>query len=198
MSERPIIFSTEMVRAILEGRKTQTRRVIKVPWYYGKRVQPFDPYYVEEDGKLLYQDAYGDFHPIEEICPYGQPGDILWVRETWCEAGVFGCAYKATDTLPVSAKNGWRPSIHMPRQAARLFLFVKNVRAERLQDITEEDARAEGAIKAYPTTEGYYLEDPQATYKGGFSALWDSIYAKRGYGWEANPWVWVVEFERVA
>ena len=177
---KPIIFSTEMVRAILDGRKTQTRRVIKP--------QPESM----KDGKL-------------PKCPY-QPGDILWVRETWyyeehmheltagdpdLPSGRYKHRYicKASDPdYPVGNK-GWRPSIHMPREAARLFLLVKAVRVERLQEITEEDVLAEGCGLASWTQDDW----PKTA---GFAQLWDSLNAKRGYGWKNNDWVWVIEFER--
>ncbi len=205
--ERPILFSGEMVRAILEGKKTQNRRVIKpqptINWHYRTWC----------DSQTY---AWTTCHPlnvkyqnqIQKVkCPYGQPGDILWVRETWCDAGVFGYAYRATDSLPIGV-NTWRPAIHKPRKAARLFLQVKDVRVERLQDITEEDARAEGVKTAvwympYGKDEDAHIDisglpgypDQRASYRNGFATIWDSINAKRGYGWDTNPWVWVIEFE---
>lgn len=187
--EKPILFSTEMVRAILKGQKTQTRRVIKPqpPDGVGRIRGPelYEPAKVDRNGELVPGEpvygVYDDWGEWGAKFPYGQPGDVLWVRETWCNAGVFGYVYRATDSLPVSVKGGWRPSIHMPREAARLFLLIKNVRVERLQDITEEDARAEGAIGIEPISV--------------FMNLWNSINGKR-YPWESNPWVWVIEFER--
>lgn len=198
--EKPIIFSTEMIRAILDGRKTQTRRIIKPQppdtsllirgpeWYEPAMKNKFGEL---KPGKPIYgiYDEYGEWG-IK--CPY-YPGMVLWVRETWCNAGVFGYAYKATDTLPVSAKSGWRSPRYMNREAARIFLKVNHVRVERLQDITEEDARAEG-VKGIPRSRELY---PTDDYIYPFKRLWDNINAKRGYGWETNPWVWVIEFRRV-
>jgi hypothetical protein len=186
---KPIIFSTPMVQAILDGKKTQTRRVIKIDdapenWKIsiaGTSIVRTEPY----DVKL----------------PRYAAGDILWVRETWCERlGVVDKGlyiYKAhvepQDEIHQYAldQNKWRPSIFMPREAARLFLRVKNVRVERLQDITEEDARAEGMSKTL--VDGVVF----ISAKGNFHVFWDSLNIKRGYGWDTNPWVWVIEFERV-
>lgn len=209
-----------MVRAILKGQKTQTRRVIKPQPPEGSDgvicgPEFYEPTVVDRNGEAM---PGGPLYGIYDVCggwgikcPYGQPGTILWVRETWCDAGVFGYAYKATDTLPVSAKNGWRPAIYMPRKAARLFLKVKNIRVKRLQDITEEDARAEGmrAINGFllehsskwcrytvMAAETQGRERPiVADDIGGFAYIWDRINAKKGYGWRTNPWVWVIEFE---
>jgi hypothetical protein len=186
---KPIIFSTPMVQAILDGKKTQTRRVIKIDdapenWKIsiaGTSIVRTEPY----DVKL----------------PRYAAGDILWVRETWCERlGVVDKGlyiYKAhvepQDEIHQYAldQNKWRPSIFMPREAARLFLRVKNVRVERLQDITEEDAIAEGMSKTL--VDGVVF----ISAKGNFHVFWDSLNIKRGYGWDTNPWVWVIEFERV-
>lgn len=169
MADRPILFSAPMVRAMLAGTKTQTRRVAKP-----KR----------------------SIEPMTDECPYGQPGDLLWVRETWawygCERDPREVLYRAdTSNLPES-HGRWRPSIHMPRWASRITLRVTGVRVERLQDITEVDAIAEGAqpfrLPCHPQRETLRHVD-------GFALLWESI---NGAGsWDANPWVWVVEFERV-
>jgi hypothetical protein len=187
---KPILFNTEMVQAILEGRKTVTRRKID------KDITNFCD--VEVDGTLLdYQNCHGDFINPIDLCRY-RKGDILWVRETWSEhqeyynnsAKVFAephYIYKADGVYA----NKWRPSIHMPKEAARIFLKVTDVRVERLQDITEEDAIAEGMSKTL--VDGVIF----ISAKGNFHVLWDSLNIKRGYGWEVNPWVWVIEFERV-
>jgi len=186
VKERPILFSTEMVRAILEGRKTQTRRVIKPkPWL-------IDPHKVEYnlwecgDGKETYLIK----------CPYGKPGDLLWVRETW---GLYDTQpkdgpgkallfYRASDGESYELRYQlWRPSIFMPRWASRITLKIINVRVERLQDISEEDAIKEGAT--FRKGEWGELD--------AFNYIWDSINAKRGYSWDSNPWVWVIEFKRV-
>jgi hypothetical protein len=188
MSERPVLFSGEMVRAILEGRKTQTRRVVLLP---KTRQQPL--YQPTHQGGGMWADS----HCLPFRCPYGEPGDLLWVRETWFNPDYEACGtktnemsyYRATD---VSDEWSWRPSIHMPKWAARLWLRVTDVRVERLQDISEEDARAEASVKRQLKTN--YGGGNSATWH--FRRLWDSINAKRGYGWDTNPWVWVVSFER--
>lgn len=196
MSEKPILFSTEMVKAILDGKKTQTRRAVTVHWHKGKRVLPYEPYYVESDGKLLFADEYGEYHPMEQLSPYGQSGDVFRVRETWAKDAngnyVYRTDYGTTedDSFPPSMFK-WKPSIHMPRAAARLFLKVKNIRVERLQDITEEDAQKEMSFDSmYDLCAGF-----TGKYKIAFEILWDSIYSAKGYGWDENPFVWVVEFE---
>jgi len=223
--EKPILFSTEMVRAILEGRKNQTRRVIKPqPDHFHRDIIGKEPPYKAEDWNTLLPQI-----GKEEIrCPYGKPGDILWVRETWgigCKGNydkdgylMLEYCYKATDDdLTIKSEFGkskWRPSIHMPRAAARLFLKVKSVRVERLQDITLEDAKAEGmsAINGFLLDRSskwceYTImaakmqgrEIPKtADYIGGFAYIWDQINSKRGFSWSTNPWVWVIEFERVS
>lgn len=192
---KPILFNTEMVQAILDGRKTVTRRKID------RDITNFCD--VEVDGTLLdYQNCHGDFINPIDLCRY-KVGDILYVRETWsihecvkCQAGipalggeckceyVYRASYGATDFR-------WKPSIHMPKAAARIFLKVTDVRVERVQDITEEDAIAEGMSKTL--VDGVVF----ISAKGNFHVLWDSLNIKRGYGWEDNPWVWVIEFERV-
>lgn len=190
---RPILFSTAMVRAILDERKTQTRRVVKV-----KGCKPFIPpsNWDEEDVQQWTNGYY----------PYGKPGDILWVRETWnhiplvymnlSEDGYF--AYK-TDSQEWKQFEGWtwKPSIHMPFAAARIFLRVKSVRVERLQDISEEDAVAEGATPAKIEVAAALFQTTSARrcYRDGFKSLWQSINGPES--WDANPWVWVVEFERI-
>lgn len=192
---KPILFNTEMVQAILEGRKTVTRRKID-----RDIINCCD---VDTDGTLLdYQNCDGDFINPVDLCKY-KAGDILWVRETWCHHPVgdwYG--YKADgDYRDVDLK--WRPSIHMPKSAARIFLKVTDVRVERLQDITEEQAIKEGFTQYVCTNckgfgccdcSGSGLEEPGMV---GFFHTWDNLYEKRGYGWEANPWVWVIEFQRV-
>jgi hypothetical protein len=191
-----------MVRAILEGRKTQTRRTVKP--------QPR----VDAKGHFLWKDGnYGarlDGTPytdafIKYHCPYGAPGDRLWVRETWGpRAG--GVVYRADEYRAdgfVSCPDGgkWRPSIHMPRWASRITLEIVSVRVERLRDISEEDAIAEGVEQSFdfnwPRWRNYELDGdgwlgaPVDSYR----TLWESI---NGPGsWVANPWVWVVEFKRV-
>ena len=182
---KPILFSTSMVQAILDGRKTQTRRVIK-PQPNSKA-----EYKGTEIGKHVFETDIDMWH-IKS--PY-QPGQVLWVRETWSmiddmpyDNYVYRTDYGTTedDSFPPSMFK-WKPSIHMPREAARIFLRVKNVRVERLQDITAHDA----------IREGMESETPFDTVDE-FKELWNNLNAKRGYGWDTNPWVWVVKFERIS
>jgi len=187
---KPIIFSTPMVKAILEGRKTQTRRVIKVD---------DDP----ENWKISIEGtSIVRTEPYDVKLPRYAAGDILWVRETWATVSSGIIEYKATYIEPytgsteidhIGKKITWRPSIYMPREAARIFLKVTNVRVERLQDITEEDAKAEGCIDGKSKDVLKF----DLTARDVFAKLWNSINAKRGYRWETNPWVWVIEFERI-
>ena len=196
MKERPILFSGPMVRAILEGRKTQTRRVVK-PTMTPPRVAPqhMEPWIVdgewqEDDNDLP---CWAGFHPDYPgeakwfTCPYGRTGDRLWVRETW--AMHFGeLRYRASErpgSYYADAK-GWRPSIFMPRALSRITIEIVGVRVEQVQQISETDMRAEGLEFAA-------AGEPVA----GFSVLWDEINAARGYSWASNPWVWVLTFKRV-
>jgi hypothetical protein len=199
MKEKPILFSGEMVRAILDGRKTQTRRVIKNA---GGGCRGFIPeretYYFGIDLRTV---DNGPQTAIE-VKPPCAVGDLLWVRETWATNEQIGIhpadaeiIYRATSPEFGEEFEGWkwRPSIFMPRWASRLTLRVTGVRAERVHDISRPDIRAEGVVCAWcQKQQGGYCE----CYKM-FSALWDSINAKRGYGWDASPWVWVIEFEVV-
>ena len=198
MRERAILFNTEMVKAILDGRKTCTRRLVK--FLPGKNPQWTG--YIK-DGLMLYN---GKNEPCIRKAPY-QPGDILYVRETWgkgYEEGTY--IYKADDkladlpTFKESTKLIYRPSIHMPKEAARIWLKVTNVRVERLQDITEAEAMLEGAID----NRGF-IHSPDNEYdvihtaREHFIDIWNSTIKKSDtdkYGWNANPWVWVIEFER--
>jgi len=192
--EHPILFSGEMVRAIMEGRKTQTRRVIK-PQPNDIRESPFVKSGIE------------DTHGYEIKRKYA-PGDRLWVRETWhqhssdddfCTGEIH---YRATE-ICVGTK--WIPSIFMPRWASRITLGVVSVRVERVQDICFEDCLSEGCDSGFEHYDGScnHIEDGSCCQgwhygsKWNFRYLWDSINAKRGYGWDANPWVWVIEFRRV-
>lgn len=194
MRARPILFNTEMVRAILDGRKTFTRRLVK--FFPGENPQWTG--YIK-DGLMLYNGK-------NELCirkaPY-QPGDILYVRETWSE-WTDGYLYKAwTEPFPQPGQFPeikWKPSIHMPKEAARIWLKVTNVRVERLQDITEAEAMLEGAIdnRAFihsPDNEYDHIH----TAREHFIDIWNSTIKKSDldkYGWDANPFVWVVELER--
>ncbi len=200
MKERPILLSGPMVRAILEGRKTQTRRVM--------RPQPACGCIYEINGnhdKAVHWNGDRD-NPLyvpptprskDHLlpCPYGQPGDRLWVRETF---KAFQAGFpKIEDGWCVNYRadeNGldgpWKPSIHMPRKFCRLLLDVKAIRVERLQDITYGDKAAEGCPAGY-LGERWMVEQ-------WFYELWNSLNEKRGFGWNANPWVWVIEFERAS
>ena len=211
MSEKPILFSGPMVRAILDGRKTMTRRVMK---FNAKQCKDWgitgsaDAYDVtpHSDGKAWGFLVAGDMGYADVKCPYGGPGDRLWVREAfryWFQEDVLmDCIDYAAGGAPMkpegldfdtgmrfsercAADSKFRPSIHMPRWASRLTLEVTTVRVERLQDISEADARAEGCP----------VECQEGNAVDWFSGLWDGINAKCGYGWDSNPWVWVIEFK---
>ena len=201
MTSRPILFSAPMVRAILAGRKTQTRLVVK------PQPLPNLPF-VGMKGDEARWAVYlgGDVSVDSEVrCPYGGPGDELWVRETWRPGRHSRHAfYRATDDDGAVAKV-WRPSIHMPRWASRLTLRVTGVRVERLQAISEEDAVAEGVERVWrdvpPAMGGGveprrdYLDEERwcASASDSYRTLWESI---NGPGsWARNPWVWVVSFE---
>jgi hypothetical protein len=213
MTERPILFSGPMVRAILEGRKTQTRRVVRhQPPAATREVFTFhhpDPrtHYCAFDGGSLLDWS----HP----CPHGEIGDRLYVRETWQHSNhpfgpyesdclVFYRADYLDDPLGPDLERSadgirreWRPSIHMPRAAARITLEITGVRVERLQSISESDARAEGVAIEEHHTRGYCAGAYRPPSIRAFHDLWDSLNAARGHGWDVNPWVWVVEFRRI-
>lgn len=215
MKERSILCRGSMVRAIIEGQKTQTRRVIK-PQPKRDIIRAKDhPCVAFELGMEWVVDAARIIK-----CPYGQPGDRLWVRETWAADTLWDKTspknipvgqriwYGGTEytTRPHSIRGHWRPSIHMPRWASRLTLEIVSVRVERVHDISDADAREEGApvisfgnLKQAPMSllGGKGFPILSSSHKYGFYELWDSINAKRGYGWDANPWVWVIEFKRV-
>ncbi|UEP42708.1 hypothetical protein [Burkholderia sp. B21-005] len=251
MKERPILFSGAMVRAILEGRKTQTRRVVTV-----RGEQPPAWATFASEGHSLMQDGkprpVGSFYWSEEQqagkplktlrrwpvlpekhpmagdwywtpSPYGKISDRLWVREAWQHSnhplGPYDADclvhYRADyiddphgpdgEKSPEGKYRVWRPSIHMPRAASRITLEITGVRVERLQSISEADAISEG-IEVFetddPDLQGMwrdYSEDGMASGNpiGSFLTLWDGINAARGYGWEANPWVWALEFRRI-
>lgn len=190
MTERPILFNTEMVRAILEDRKTQTRRLVK-------GLPLAEPWFTVEDGKPMMCDENGEWYPAERFSVV-QPGDILWVRETWAkDAGryMYRANYSDTEKFYMNGREirmVWSPSIHMPRKAARLFLLVKDVRCERLQDMTVEDCALDG---------GFCMDAVKVIgVERLFGKLWDSTIKKADipcYGWDANPWLWVIEFERI-
>ncbi len=178
VKERPILFSGPTVRAILEGRTTQTRRVVMPQFNVLHQIR--------KDCAILTNRIFrrGDGW-IKS--PYGQPGDRLWVRETWgpCAGGV---VYR--DDFPACPDGGkWKPSIFMPRWASRITLEIVSVRVERVQGITVDDAEKEGC--------GFGVNDETGGPVARFKNLWDSINSSRGFGWYANPWVWVIEFQRL-
>ena len=205
MADRPILFSAPMVRALLDGTKTQTRRPLrKDTWWTG------------EHGVIRMAPAGLGCTGFTEVpCPYGKPGGRLWVRETWahdaqsleqCRAAhedalgggiTYGPYYRATEVAPDTLH--WRPSIHMPRWASRITLEVTGVRVERLNDISGTDAQAEGitfskSLMGWHVEDGthFHCHDPRQSYL----SLWKAINGAGSV--EANPWVWVVEFRRAA
>jgi hypothetical protein len=204
MKEHPILFSGEMVKAILDGRKTQTRRVIKLP----DDDMVYTPW-VHPTLGLHHAFSTGRQTGLNVSCPYGYPDDRLWVRETWraeeLESGLDGVRYasdnhfrpientrEAADAWGEAAfdKKGnhrnpmaWRPSIFMPRWASRITLEIVNVRVQQLQDIGAADAISEGCPAGNDQAVDWYR------------ILWDTINHDRGYGWDTNPFVWVVEFK---
>lgn len=205
---KQILFNTEMVRAILDGRKTCTRRVIK-PQPYGKCTYPLgfvtDSTEKKEVGCFGFGiDEYGG--SIQYAKPSYQPGDILYVRETWKNAPNGYYYYEDWQRDDIADVTKWKPSIHMPKEAARIWLKVTDMRVERLQDITPKDAENEGVGNLFYEDIGYSEKnygtevDPEyGIAKEQFSWLWDSTIKKSDldrYGWDANPWVWVIEFER--
>lgn len=231
MRERPILLNAEMVRAVLDGRKSQTRRIMKVQPHAGVR------------SSVFVKSGFEDGHGKELACPFGAVSDRLWVRETWSVVSYafdndgmmvdyvpdrpaksvhekpFGNGYYtghaiyaadgdftwSDDDGFVDGRSCWKPSIHMPRWASRITLEITAVRVERLQDISEEDAKAEGvgsavwfAAKGVPEAEWESLGEHgahQASHINSFATLWESIYGEES--WQANSWVWVIEFKRV-
>ena len=220
MKERPIIFGGDGVLSILEGRKTQTRRVVKFPatpkWMQIIEHQAMKVAYPMPMGGWVFWDADMGQEFSDKVyqndpdgirCPYGQPGDRLWCKETWGlydtepKDGPVGAMifHKATDGENYELRHQlWRSPIFMPRWASRITLEITGVRVERLQDITPIDCEAEGIflpLLENPTVDEalHYL----AAYNHAYEKLWDSINAKRGYGWETNCWVWVIGFKKL-
>lgn len=201
MAIKPILFNTEMVRAILEGKKSCTRRIVKPQQLIGMlpdKCKNGAPEEFLKEKKLMFK-PYCDMTDIELIntaykAPY-QPGDILYVRETFIQAAAHIFWYKANDNSWISEGLRWKPSIHMPKEAARIWLKVTDVRVERLQEITAESALAEGTDK-YIHLNGKFDENAILT---SFMGIWNSTIKNSDldrYGWNANPWVWVIEFEQ--
>ncbi len=184
---KPILFNTEMVQAILDGRKSVTRRVVKP--------QPNKQLVPEPDGGC-WPGYFAEVGTPSVANPPYRPGDILYVREaTWKWPG--GYEYKA-DYAEGNPGYIWTPSIHMTKEAARLFLRVTNVRVERLQEITDEQAAAEGCKGWFVATKREWDKNPD--YITEFRSVWNSTLKKADlprYGWDADPWVWVIEFERI-
>lgn len=212
MRERPILFSGPMVLEILAGRKTQTRRPVKPPPGPAS-LSPFHHSIEVATGRQVwgFRDGTGQATEDDRICPYGAPGDRLWVRETWQQVSPTpmrdwpgigdrthgpsrwnpSCAiiWRADGEMP--GRERWRPGIHMPRWASRLTLEVEAVRVERVQAISEEDARAEGmeTFRAMPPA--------YATCRETLLRRWDGMYGGDEFAAGRNPWVWVVTFRRV-
>ena len=196
MKEKPILFSTEMIRAILDGRKTQTRRVIKPQFsklfHIVNRTAILTNRIFRKSNQFIY-------------CPYGKVGNRLWVRETWrkrysdasIENKEDGIQYKADGLVFIQPL--WKPSIHMPRWASRITLEITNIRVERVQEISEDDAQAEGCgiYPEYNSMRYTFLYSEGEVSSANFRILWDSINAKRGYPWKSNPYVWVIEFKKL-
>ncbi|CAN0620418.1 conserved protein of unknown function [Burkholderia multivorans] len=216
MKEHPILFSAPMVRAILDGRKTQTRRIVK--WrdvrtglnlrFSGLTASAVGNAWVLESPTR----ASHEWRCAPTQCPHGHIGDRLWVRETWAQPTTLDpgptfyranypyCVPQGFENVPAESEITWKPSIHMPRAMARITLEITGVRVERLQSISEDDAIAEGvdgqmcaaAVGRAPSRAKLL---PVAVH--GYAHLWESLNAARGHGWDANPWVWVIEFRRI-
>lgn len=208
----PILFNTEMVRAILDGRKTCTRRSVSFRQFLGMLPDKCKNAAPDEflKGKRMMFKPYCDMTDAELImtaykAPY-EPGDILYVRETWKKAPNGYYYYESWQRNDIADVTKWKPSIHMPKEAARIWLKVTDVRVERLQDITSKEAKNEGVGNLFYDTIGYsdkdYGTEVDPEYgiaKEQFAWLWESTIKKSDldrYGWQANPWVWVIEFER--
>jgi hypothetical protein len=208
--ERPILMSAPMVRAIIAGAKVQTRRVINDSDYRWWAATSWEK---DDDGWPMVSDPYGDWYRLP--CPYGEPGDHLWVRETWAPGRD---VYPHADWLYREEYSSrfdeeglreeyakacygetfrWRPSIFMPRRASRLTLEVTEVRVERVQAISVGDVRAEGVDCPEHDFASGFCTSPCGALFGEWERLWDGINAKRGHGWDTNPWVWAISFRRV-
>ncbi len=200
MKERGVVFNDDMVRTILEGRKTQTRRPVK-------NVRADNCLVIRKPTKKRNGVYTHVMDALEHgLCPFGNVGDRIWVRETfnafWLDNDVIQeikdgvslaselCDYKADYSDSSKPAEGWTPSIHMPRWASRILLEITDVRVERLHDMSEADAKAEGAS---PVT--YKITPTEAVYRVGFGDIWRGIYGQEN--WLSNPWVWVIEFKRI-
>lgn len=211
--ERPILFTGPMVNAILEGRKTQTRRYLKslsgvYPNFLIKEGEPYPYYYRRRDA------VWDSFGSLEELaakhCPYGKRGDRLWVRETWCRglSDTHECwgyradmRYQCGKPIPDNGvKKLWKPSIHMPRSYSRITLEVTDVRIEQVQNISEEDALQEGIeekslIPAQPCWRGTPHSEWCFHPTGAYKDTWNSV--NKEHSWDSNPFVWVIEFRKL-
>jgi hypothetical protein len=213
--EIPINFNgitREMVRAILDGRKTRASRpILHQPTKYGlSRIETHDGFAVWRDDGLLLGERSEDGGSCQRLCPFGDSGDRLWVQETWrqgFEPSEYskGIIYRADAARAMGMREysdflKWRRSSHMPRSASRITLEITDVRVERVQSISEEDAIAEGfAVRSWESRDydPAWARDIDAYAVNVFSGAWDCIYAKRGFSWEKNPWVWVISFKVV-
>ena len=223
MKDRPILFSSPMVRAILDGRKTVTRRVVlpqpehqatiaeMLPAIQGTKMIP------ERAGFFSTTDGYGCYSHGTRVCPYGQSGDRLWVREMWrplwdgidVPGSLGDCVQYRADMAKIKPRvpdedtgfrfddmcdesdpdPKWKPSIFMSRWISRITLEITGVKVERIQGVSEEDAFAEGIERGDPGVEGWG--------RFCYRKIWNSINEKRGFGWDANPWVWAISFRRI-
>lgn len=197
----PILFNTEMVRAILDGRKTCTRRICKD----ANECTVPDMEFYNADKRTYAVHNFADKEHTEQLsiaertCPIC-PGDILYVRETWKKAPNGYYYYEDWQRNDIADITKWKPSIHMPKEAARIWLKVTDVIVERLQEMTLKDFKAEGIYDEYKTYSETYTDHlRQMAYPKVFARLWNSTIKKSDldrYGWDASPWVWVIEFER--
>jgi len=203
VKERPILMSAPMVCALIEGRKTQTRRVVALREFGPSDTLGYQWHFRDRRG--LWNDISTE--RLLELCPYGVPGDRLWVRETWHheDASCFDpkCGqpthifYRVTEPYPESIR--WRPSIFMPRWASRITLEITEVRVQRVQETSEEDARAEGVDITTGRIDAIAnCETEPKNLREVYGRLWDFLNAKSGYSWASDPWVWVIGFKRVA
>lgn len=212
IKERPILFSGEMVRAILEGRKTVTRRVIKPqPNLFPNRIGKFDGFHFDDNTQ-----SWMEFYSINDDkkvlssfrpdikCPYGVKGDRLWVREAWAvhrDLYDWDYVYAADieDHGGLGPRGRWNLPVDMPRRASRITLEITEVRVEQLQDISEGQAQKEGWNMSNLSLCHAYDPASMSKAREWFQGLWNSIYGDRdGCNWDSNPWVWVIEFKQIS
>jgi hypothetical protein len=211
MKKTGVIFTTQLVKATLEDRKTQTRRVINKKYRFNEHPENYKVFYqgrldddfpgIKTDGFYCqFTDIDDDENFYEPIkCPYGKIGDRLYVRETWTKRADGCIAYKA-GPYPMDVKHDlckWKSPRYMFKKDARIWLEITNIRVERVHDITNEDALAEGTPGAWiiSSNDFKYYENPNKHHVFFFQRLWIEINQKRGYGWDVNPWIWVIEFK---